>query len=72
MKDLLAPISSNILHSVPSNNFPLVYPCSDIGKDSSALIFLFLDLSAFPKYMILKSEFSSNLVIRNISDCIPL
>ena len=29
----------------------MVYPCSDMGKDSSALNLLFLDLSAFPKYV---------------------
>ena len=71
MNDLLVPVSSNIWHSVPSNNFPIVYPCSDTGKDSSALILLFLGLSAFPKYVVLKSEFSSNLVVLNISNYIP-
>ena len=49
----------------------MVYPCSDMGKDSSALILLFLDLSAFPKYMVLRSEFPSNLVVLDISHCIP-
>ena len=46
----------------------MVYPCSDMGNDSSALILLFFDLSAFPKYVVLRSEFSSNLVVLNISD----
>ena len=58
-------------HSVPSNNFPKVYPCSDMGKDSSTLILSFLDLSDFPKYVVLTSEFSSNFVVFNTSDCIP-
>ena len=49
----------------------MVYPCSDMGKDSSALIFLFLDLSAFLKYVVLRSEFLSNPVVLNISDCMP-
>ena len=44
----------------------MVYPCADTGKDSSALILLFLDLSAFPKYVALRSEFSSNLIVLNI------
>ena len=72
MKDLLAPVSNNIFHSVPSNNFCIVYPCSDMGKDSSALILLFFDLSAFPKYVVLRCEFSLYLVVFNISDCIPM
>ena len=36
MKDLLAPISNNSWHFVPSNNIPKVMPLSDIGNDSSA------------------------------------
>ena len=71
MKDLLAPVSNNIWHSVLSSNFPNMYPCSDMGKDSSALILSFLDLSDFSKYVVLTSEFLSNLVVFNISDCIP-
>ena len=71
MKDLLTPVSNNIWYSVPSNNFPIVYPCSDIGKDFSALILLFLGLSTFSKYVVLKSEFSQNLVVLNISDYMP-
>ena len=67
MKDILAPVSNNICHSVLSNSFPNVYPCSDI-KDSSALILLFLDRSAFPNYVVLRSEFSSNLVVFSTSD----
>ena len=59
MKDLLAPVSNNIWHSVPSNSFPNMYPCSDMGKASSALCLSFLDLSDFPKYVVLRSEFSS-------------
>ena len=46
----------------------MIYPCCDMGKDSSALILLFLDLSVFPKYVVLRSEFSSNLVVLNIYD----
>ena len=42
-----------------------------MGKDSSALILSFLDLSYFPKYVVLRSEFSSDLVVFNISDGIP-
>ena len=42
-----------------------------MGKDSSALRLSFLDLSDFPKYVVLTSEFSSNLVVFNISDQIP-
>ena len=38
MDALLDPVSSNIWHSVPSNNFPIVYPCSDIRNDSSTLV----------------------------------
>ena len=34
INDLLAPVSNSIWHSVPSNNFPMVYPCSDIGNVS--------------------------------------
>ena len=57
MKDLLAPESNSIWHSAPSNNFPMVYLCSDMGKDSSALILIFLDLSAFPRYVVLRFVF---------------
>ena len=38
-----------------------------MGKDSSTLSLLFLDLSDFPKYVVLKSEFSSNLMVFIIS-----
>ena len=41
-----------------------------MGKDSSALSLSFLALSDFPKYVVLKSEFSSNLVVLTISECI--
>ena len=68
MNNLLPPVSNNNCHSVPSNSFPNVYPCSDMGKDSSALSLSFLDLSEFPRYVVLRSEFSSNLVVFNISD----
>ena len=50
----------------------MVYSCPDMEKGSSALIPLSLDLPTFPKYVLLRSEFSSNLVVFNISDCIPL
>ena len=49
MSDLLAPVSNSTWHSVLSNNFPIVYPCSDIWNDSSALILLFLIRSTLPK-----------------------
>ena len=68
---VIDPVSNNIWHCVPSNNFPMVYPCSDMGKDSSALILLFFDLSVFPKYVVLRFELSSDLVVLNISDCMP-
>ena len=42
-----------------------------MGKDFSALILSFLDLSDFPKYVVLRSKFLSNLVVFNISDCTP-
>ena len=41
-----------------------------MGKGSSTLILLFLDLSNFPKYVVLRSEISSNLVVFHISNCI--
>ena len=44
---------------------------SDMGKDSSALSLSFLVLSDFLKYVVLKSEFPSNLVVLTISDWIP-
>ena len=42
-----------------------------MGKDSSSLSLSFLDLSDFPKYVVLKSEFSLNLVVFTIADWIP-
>ena len=72
MKDLLAPVSNGIWHSVPFNSYPIVYPYSDIRNDPSALILLFLNLPTFPKYVVLKSDFSPHFVVFNISDCIPL
>ena len=42
-----------------------------MGKDSSPLRLSILDLSDFPKYVVLKSEFSLNLVVFTISDWIP-
>ena len=44
----------------------------DMGKDSSTLSLSFLDLSDFPRYIVLRSEFSSNLEVFGISDWIPL
>ena len=41
-----------------------------MGKDSSALSLSSLDLSDIPKYVVLKSEFISNLVVFTISDWI--
>ena len=61
-------MSNNIWHSVSSNSFPNMYPCSDMGKDSSALSLSFLDQSDFPKYELFRSEFLSNLVVLNTSD----
>ena len=40
-----------------------------MGKDSSALILSFLDLSDFPKYVAFRSEFLSNLVVFNMNGC---
>ena len=71
MEDLLAPTYNKICHSVLCNNLPNMYPCFDMGKDSSTLILSFLDLSDCPKYVLLRSEFSLNLVVLDISDCIP-
>ena len=42
-----------------------------MGNNSSALSLSFLDLSDFPKYVVLKSEFSSTLVVFAISDWTP-
>ena len=66
MNYLLAPVSKSISHSMPSNNFPTVYYCSDIGNFSSALILLALVMSILPKYVMLKSEFSLNLVVLSL------
>ena len=66
MNGLLVLVCNNTSHSVPSNNFPIVYPCSDIENDSSALILLVIHVFIFPKYVVLKSEFSSNLVLYKI------
>ena len=71
MNDLLAPVSSSHWYSVPYNNLPNVYMCSDTGNDSSAFNLSFLSLSDLPKYVILISELSSNLVVLTISDWIP-
>ena len=68
MNNLLAPVSNSSRHSVPSNNLPNVYPCSDMGNDSSAFSLLLLALSDLPKYAVLKSKFSSNLVVFTTSD----
>ena len=72
MDDLLAPGSNSTWHPLLSNNYPIVYLCSDFRNNSSALILLFLIRSTPPKNVVLKSEFSSNLVVLNIFDCIPL
>ena len=42
-----------------------------MGKDSSAFSLSFLDLSDFPKYVELQSEFLLNLVVFTISYWIP-
>ena len=67
MNDVLAPVSKSNCHSVLSNNFPDVYQCSEMGKDSSTLSLSPLDLSDLPKYVVLRSEFSSNPVVFTIS-----
>ena len=48
-----------------------MYTLPLIWEDSSILSLSFLDLSDFPKYVVFKSEFSSNLVVLTISDWIP-
>ena len=68
MNDLLAPVSNSNWHSVPSNSLPNVYPCSEMGKDYSAFNLSFLVLSDLPKYVVIKSDFLSNLVVFTISD----
>ena len=42
-----------------------------IGNDSSALNLLLLPLSTLPRYVVLRSEFSSNLVALTVSNWIP-
>ena len=42
-----------------------------MGKDSSALMLSLLDLFDFPKYVVLRSKFSTNLVMFTISEWIP-
>ena len=64
-------LSNNIWHSVPSNSFPIIYPCSDIGNFSSALILLVLVISILTNYVVLKSEFPSNLVVLITSEWMP-
>ena len=61
MNDLLALVSKSIQNSVPSSNFPTVYPFSDIGNLSSTFTLSDLVMSILPEYVVLKSEFSSNL-----------
>ena len=63
---LLYAIVSDILFA--SNSFPIVSLCSDVGNLSSTLILQALVVSTIPKYIVLKTEFSSNLVVLNISD----
>ena len=53
MNDLLMPVSNSNGHCVPSNSLPNVYPCSDMGNDSSALSVSPLGLSDLPKYVVL-------------------
>ena len=71
MNNLLAPVSYSNCHSVPSNSFPNIYPWYDVGKDSSAFSWSFLIQSDFSKYVVLKSEFSSNLEVLTVSGWIP-
>ena len=71
MNDLLTPVSNSNWHCVPSNNLPNVYPCSDMGNDSSALSLSHFALSDLPKYIVLRSKFSSNLVVLTTSNWIP-
>ena len=56
---------------MPSNSIPTIYPYSDIGNFSSTLIFLALVMFILPKYVVLKSEFSSNVVVLNTSYLTP-
>ena len=42
-----------------------------MGRDSLALSLSFLDLSDFPRHVVLKSEFSSNLVVLTILTGFP-
>ena len=64
-------MSKSILHSEPSNSLPTVYPCFDMGNLSYTLILLALVMSILPKYVVLRSEFSSNLVVLKTSDSTP-
>ena len=49
MYDLLVPVPTNISHSVPSNNCPLVQPHEVVGKLSSAFTSVLLVISTCPK-----------------------
>ena len=63
MYDLLAPVSTNMSHSVSSNNFPFVYPNAVMGKCSLAFTSIFLVMPNCPKYIVLKSVSSSKLSV---------
>ena len=56
---------------MPSNSLSAVYPCSVIKNFSSTIKLSSQVIFGFPKQVVLKSEFSSNLVVFNISDVIP-
>ena len=56
---------------MPCISFPTIYPCSDIGNIASALILLALVMSLQPKDVVLRLEFSSNVVVLNTSDLTP-
>ena len=55
-------VSNNIQQLVPSNKFPEANPCPVIGNLPSAFTFLSLVIFVHPKYVVLKSEFSTNLL----------
>ena len=52
MKDLDAPVLSNIRQSVPSKSVLKVISCSVIGKDSSDLNFSFQSMIFVPIYVL--------------------
>ena len=72
MNDLLAPVSKCICHSVPSNTFPILLPCSDIGNFSSAFILADLVISIPPMYVLPYYECFIKLCSIQYFDLTPL